>query len=438
MKNTVRRSMIVFAGVAAVATMGIANAGSAGDMRHPPRYKETILYSFQGSDGWSPSGRLAMDQTGALYGTTGSGGGTACNGGDGCGVVYKLTPSGSGYVQTVLYRFHGADGQVPGGVLLGPNGTLYGITSEGGSCSDGTPASGTVFTLTPSSSGYVERTLWNFGCRSGDGSGPEGVLIGADGALYGTTGSGGLYGQCGFFHLPCGTAFKLTPSGTSYTESIIWYFGRGRDGAEPSSGLISDVKGALYGTTVIGGARGNGTVYKLVLSGSRYTETILHEFADWRDGANPSGGVVATSTGSLFGTTQIGGANDRGTVYELTPSGSAYHVTVRSFEPKGPETPESPLFLAPDGLLYGDSVNGGGHSGKDGQGTVFTVRPTASRPGLALLHRFPGIFGSADGRSPFGGVIVDPTGAIYGTTSYGGGNGCYENGCGTVYKLTPL
>jgi uncharacterized repeat protein (TIGR03803 family) len=435
MKSAMRRWTIL--GVLAVAaTVGAANAGGVRDRRHPPAFKEAILYRFHGTDGWEPTGRLVADRKGALYGTTFFGTGTAC-GGDGCGTVFKLSPSASGYTETVLYNFAGADGQGPGGLLLGPHGTLFGVTDEGGTCPGSASGGGTVFALTPSSGGYAERTLWTFGCTSGDGNEPEDLLLGADGALYGTTGYGGIYGQCGPYHLPCGTAYKLTPSGSTYTESILWNFGNGHDGALPSSGLVADAGGALYGTTVIGGSRSGGTVYKLAPAGSGYTESVVHAFVG-RDGCkDPYGGVLLDQTGALYGTTSFGGEHERGCVYKLTPSGTRYRATVHSFEPKGPETPDTPLVAGPSGMLYGTSDNGGGHRGLDGQGTVFAVHVTASTLTTELLHRFPARLTSQDGRDP-NSIIVDAAGAIYGTTSRGGGNGCYENGCGIVYKLTPL
>jgi uncharacterized repeat protein (TIGR03803 family) len=123
-------------------------------------------------------------------------------------------------------------------------------------------------------------------------------------------------------------------------------------------------------------------------------------------------------------------------VYELTPSGAGYSATLHSFEPKGPDSPNTTLAFGPSGTLYGTSQNGGGHKGVTDQGTVFAVRTTGSTVTTELLHRFPGHLGSTDGFAPTG-VLVDAAGVIYGTTSSGGGNGCYENGCGIVFKLTP-
>jgi uncharacterized repeat protein (TIGR03803 family) len=430
MKSAMPRWTIL-AGLTVAAALCAASAGGAGDARHPPLFKETVLYRFHGTDGWRPDGRLVADRMGALYGTTFDGTGTAC-GGDGCGTVFKLTPSASGYTESVLYNFAGVDGQGPGGLLLGPHGTLFGVTSEGGTCPGNASGGGTVFRLTPSSAGYSERTLWTFGCASGDGSGPGNLLLGADGTLYGTTYSGGAYGKCGFSKLPCGTAYKLTPLKSTYTESILWNFGNGQDGAQPSSGLVADAGGALYGTTVEGGARREGTVYRLAVAGTGYSETVLRAFGGRRACGNPIGGVAIDRNGVLYGTTSYGGEHVRGCVYKLTPSGTGYGATLHYFEPKGPETPDTPLVFGPSGMLYGTSDNGGG---PNGQGTAFAVRSTASVFAPELVHRFTSRLASRNGFSP-NSIIVDAAGAIYGTTTLGGGNGCYENGCGVVFKLT--
>jgi uncharacterized repeat protein (TIGR03803 family) len=434
MMNATRGSTLLLA-LAVALTADAANAGGAANRRHPPTFRETILYRFHGSDGWGPSGRLVAGEGGALYGTTAFGTGTGC-GGDGCGTVFKLTPSSSGYIETVLHNFDGVDGQYPGSLALGPRGALFGATGEGGTCPGSAPGSGTVFRLTPSPRGYVEHVLWTFGCSSKDGMGPEDVLLGADGAIYGTTDFGGIYGQCGFTKVPCGTAFKLTPSESGYVETILWNFGNAHDGAEPSSGLTPGAGGALYGTTVRGGSRNGGTVYELAPAASGYSETIVHGFGGLRACQSPSGGVAIAGNGILYGTTSFGGANLRGCIYSLTPSGSGYAAALHSFEPKGPEGPDTPLVFGPSGTLYGTSENGGGRKGLDGQGTAFAVHTTTGSVTTDLLHRFPGHVGSTDGYAP-NGVIVDAAGAIYGTTRLGGGNGCFENGCGTVFELTP-
>lgn len=267
-------------------------------------YTEKVLFDFcyqpTCADGASPRAGLIFDDAGALYGTTVGGGTYDCNGGEaGCGIVFKLTPSGSGYAERVLYSFTGApDGAFPyAGLILDDKGALYGTTGSGGKKNDGT-----VFKLTPSRSGYTESILYSF-CHArhcSDGEDPDASLIfDKKGALYGTTDGGGSPAGDG-------TVFKLTPSGSGYTESVLYRFckrsGCGDD-SNPLAGLIFDKNGALYGTTEFGGGSydcyygkpGCGTVFKLTPSGSGYIESVLYRFSrksPCRDGALPVAGLI--------------------------------------------------------------------------------------------------------------------------------------------------
>jgi uncharacterized repeat protein (TIGR03803 family) len=205
-----------------------------------PQGVETTLYSFQGgNDGASPSAGLMIGADGNGYGTTAYGGSTNN------GTVYKITATGQ---ETVLYSFHGGDdGAGPlDGLIQDESGNLYGTASTGGS-----NGNGTVFKITPQG---VETTLHSFQ-GGADGSYPyAGLIIGADGNLYGTTYGGGY-----------GTVFKITPQGV---ETILHGFQGGNDGANPLAGLIQDESGNLYGTTTEGGGSGggNGTVFKIQLN----------------------------------------------------------------------------------------------------------------------------------------------------------------------------
>jgi uncharacterized repeat protein (TIGR03803 family) len=149
-----------------------------------------------------------------------------------------------------------------------------------------------------------------------DGSVPRAPLLSdAGGKLYGTTAYGGGPALVG-------TVFKLTPSGGgSYRESVLHRFGNPKDGATPLAGLLADSTGALLGTTEMGGTHGDGTVFKLTPSGSKYTSSILYSFAGGTDGASPTGGLIAVGS-ALFGTTSDGGTGPNrgnGTVFELAP-----------------------------------------------------------------------------------------------------------------------
>lgn len=262
-----------------------------------------------------------------------------------------------------------------------------------------------------------------------DGVGPGGALvIDARGAIYGATGWGGG-GVC---YNGCGTVFKLTPSGSAYTESILYSFQGGSDGYAPSvGGLIIDSHGALYGTTLGGNyncvSSSCGTVYKLTPTKSGWVHEVLYLFNGGSDGYQPDGGVVADSSGALYGTTYAGGTYGGGTAYKLTPAKSGYKKsTLFSFSTSGDAKPTATLLLGKRGALYGTALFG----------SVFELMP--ARPGYAMrtLHAFRG---SPDGSLPYAPVIAGPGGALYGTTDEGGATSrCKSHfGCGTVYKLSP-
>jgi len=238
-------------------------------------YSESVIYSFRnGADGDFPQAGLAIDKQGALYGTTFYGGIGTCDGG--CGTVFKLSPSGSGYDESILYTFKDwTDGVYPfAAVTLDEStGAIYGTTWWGGAYHDGA-----VFKLTPSGSGYDESILYSFNHKGNHGKNgvePEGqLLLRPGGALYGTDfiGGGGCSG------IGCGSVFELKPSGAGYSFKYIYNFLKPIEGAEPEfSGLIADASGALYGSTRSGGSKTNcydggpggalgcGTVFKLVL-----------------------------------------------------------------------------------------------------------------------------------------------------------------------------
>ncbi len=286
-------------------------------------YTETVLYSFAGgaTDGAQPDD-LIMDASGNLYGTT-SGGGSSNT-----GTVFKLTPGAGGtYTETILYTFLGytaGDGSSPVGLVMDAHGNLYGTTSSGGPSN-----TGTVFKLTPGAGGtYTETVLYSFSGTiagpGGDGAVPQaGVIMDASGNLYGTTELGGHYSS--------GTVFKLTP-GTSgaYTETILYSFEGTAlygttgtiDAENPKCVLVMDASGNLYGTTTNGGTGSfpDGTVFKLTPgSGGTYAETILHSFGSGTsDGAGPWAGLIMDAHGNLYGTTIAGyGAGADGTVFKI-------------------------------------------------------------------------------------------------------------------------
>jgi uncharacterized repeat protein (TIGR03803 family) len=276
---------------------------------------------------------LVQGTDGNFYGTTTSGGAHSS------GTVFKITPAGA---YTLLYSFAGgSDGQYPyAGLVQGTDGNFYGTTRNGGTHND----DGTVFKITSTG---TESVLWSFGSGS-DGQSPQaGLVQGTDGNFYGTTRSGGANGD--------GTVFKITPAGA---ESLLWSFGSGSDGQNPDAGLVQGTDGNFYGTTYNGGAHSAGTVFKITSSG---TETVLYSFGGGSDGAYPYAGLIQGADGNFYGTTPSGGANSRGTVFKITPAGS--ESVVHSFTGGGGgQNSLAGLVQGTDGNFYGTTNAGGAHS----------------------------------------------------------------------------
>ena len=283
-------------------------------------WTETVLYPFTGgSDGSGPSlGNPVFDKNGNLYGTTQLGGDLACSPPYGCGTVYQLTPSASGWTESVLYSFSGGnDGSEPAsGVILDEAGNLYGITYQGGGIGCGGRGCGTVFQLSPSGSGWKETILYSFTGGSDGGNPYGGLIFDQSGNLYGTTLFGGSGGG--------GTVFELSPSGGGWTFTLVYAL-TGYD-AGPVGSLAMDGAGNLYGTTNANGAYGNGSVFKLQPSNGGWIYTTLHDFT-YRgpDGSLPVAGPTVDAKGNVYGTTSQGGTQycgfevQCGVVWEITP-----------------------------------------------------------------------------------------------------------------------
>lgn len=271
---------------------------------------ESILHVFSGgSDGANPTSRL-VDIGGVFYGTTTLGGGSGC-GGQGCGTVYSITPTGSSY--NVLYRFGGhTDGAHPRGTINNKSGFLYGTTVRGGGTGCGGPGCGTIYRMTMA--GGSETVMHSFAGGSSDGSYPADGLVISNGKFYGTTQNGGP--------ARVGTIYSITPGGT---YGVLYGFsGSPNDGANPTSTVLAN-NSTLYGTTQRGGTYGQGTVWSYGI-GTTHAESILHSFTGGSDGAFPYSGVIIVQ-GTLYGTTTQGGTYGCygyggygcGTIYALTP-----------------------------------------------------------------------------------------------------------------------
>ncbi len=309
---------------------------------------------------------------------------------------------------TTLYSFTGgADGANPyfGDLVLDAKGNLYGTTFAGGS------GHGVVFKVTPSG---AETVLHAF--NSADGCSPyAGLIRDAKGNLYGTTGACGTYGN--------GTVFEVTKTGAA---TALYSFTGGADGGQPIAGLVRDPQGNLYGTTNQGGAPGCfglgcGTVFEVTQSG---TETVLYAFTGAVDGENPVAALVQDAKGNLYGTTGQGGAQCCGTVFQITPSDT--QTVLFNFSFMDGSGPGPNRLVRVGGSFYGTTSGGGA----DGNGTVFELTKKGTQ---TVLHNFTG---AADGFHPYGGVIRDAKGNLYGTTFQGAGEGCNTTGCGTIYELT--
>ncbi|MGA3351197.1 MAG: choice-of-anchor tandem repeat GloVer-containing protein [Candidatus Sulfotelmatobacter sp.] len=364
-----------------------------------------VIYNFtgEGDDGASPYGGPNLDPSGNLYGTTYAGGEF------GAGNVYKLAPDGSSWKYSTLYSFTGElDGDGPGfGTLAVYNDVLFGTTEGGGYL-------GVAFKVGRSENGWRENVVHSFG-QGTDGNEPiGGVVIDKAGNVYGTTLLGGTYGN--------GTVYQVTQSGV---ERVIYSFTGGSDAVNPGAAVTLDAEGNLYGTTSFGGAYGDGAVYKLSPAGDRWKETVLYSFRNLNDGQNPVGGLVLDKAGNLYGGTFDGGANGGGTVYELSPSGGKWKLSILYSFTGGYGGPYNKLTFDTAGNLYG-ATNG---EGANGFGMVFKLAPRNGDWTFTDLYDF---VGGSDGGIPYGSLAIDAQGDIFGTTNIGG-----SDNQGVVFEITP-
>jgi uncharacterized repeat protein (TIGR03803 family) len=351
-----------------------------------------VLHSFDGTDGATPWAGVIRDGKGNLYGTTVTGGSAQS------GTLFKLTPGGA---LKVLYTFSGGlDGQYPYAPLIRDgDGNLYGTTQDGGNS-----GSGTIFIYSPTT---AKSTLYSF--SGSDGAHPwSGLVRDKDGNLLGTTVNGGKF--------DAGTVFKLN---TANNLTVLYSFTDGKDGGFPYAGLVRDKKGNLYGTTVVG-QNSSGTVFKLTL---KQEFKVLHRFTQPLDGATPYAGLLRDSDGNLYGSTFKGGAHGAGCVFRINSSRleNILYDFNGGVDGNGPYL--GALVRDSSGNLYGTTKQGGTMN----LGTVFRLDPTGKE---TVLHSFTGA--ADDGAYPFGALLRDKHGNLYGTTVQGG-----AFGVGTVYKITP-
>lgn len=386
-----------------------------------------IIHSFTGGRIGYPQAGLTIDARGNLYGTSFSGSPN--------GTVFTLVRSGPAWILKPLYNFAGGDDGAGtwSPVVFGPDGSLYGTTIAGGGSScqqQGYSGCGTVFKLSPPATAcrtalclWSETVLYRFS-GGADGSLPyAGVVFDQAGNLYGTTFLGGTQQEnCG--EGGCGVVYELSPSSGGWTESVLYGFAGGSNGAHPYYDVVFDNAGNLYGTTNSSPfINSYGTVFQLAPSGSGWTKTTLHSFQGGSDGVLPFGGLIVDQSGNLYGTTNEGGTYGGGTVFDLAFDGNWQYNILYNFNLYG--QPQGSLTMDSTGNLYGTMTEG-----MNGWGSIFKLTPTHDGWTYTSLHDFTGQ--SDDGGFPEGGVVFDANGNLYGRTFYGG-----TYGYGVIFEITP-
>ena len=348
----------------------------------------TTVYSFTGgNDGANPNALLRFSWRRFL--------GTTQHGGPGlAGTIYYLAGSG---VVTRLHSFNGVtDGATPFSPLAqGPDGTWYGTTLQGGAFDNGT-----VFRMTPDA---AVSNLVSLNITNGDLP-YAGLTPGNDGYLYGTTYQGGAGGR--------GTVFKMSTGGVMTT---LFSFANGPEGGHVAAGLLLGSDGNFYGATYKGGAKGNGTIFRITPNGAL---TTLVAFA-LTNGAFPLAELVQDPAGMFYGTTAGGGAHTNGTVFRMSAAGAL--TVLHSFGGGADGSyPSAALLLGSDGNFYGTTAYGGAY----GAGTVFRMTPDGT---LTTLVAFNGYAGA----NPQAALIQDDDGSLLGTTQNGG-----ASDAGVIFRLS--
>jgi uncharacterized repeat protein (TIGR03803 family) len=367
------------------------------------------LYRFTGSGGLNPNGDLIFDAAGNLYGTTQRGGSACASSSNGCGVVFELSPASSGWTETVLHSFGGVYGEYPSaGVVFDAKGNLYGTTLAGGIYNKGT-----VFELSPTDSGWKETVLYSFtGATDGD-SPVTGVVLDGPGNIYGTVGSGGAYSQGVLFEL-------TQTSGSGWAENVLLDFnnktgtGPSHLAIDASGNLYGT---ASTGQADYNYHRG--TVYELSPSASGWTTQIVYAFQTVpATGTGPVNGVTIDASGNLYGTTAgaILWFNEGGVVYKLQPPSWTENILERLYRERIAQTFEEVasgrVTLDTLGNVYGAvaNVGYGYYTGYPFDGFVFRAGPSGNAtytfPPLPIFERY----------YPQGGLAVDGVGNVYGTT----------------------
>jgi len=414
--------------------------------------KYGVIYRFQGSpDGAGPNSPLITDQAGNLYGTT-QNGGSSRNCFDGCGTVFRFTPpakKGGAWKETILHSFTGDDGNspTPSSLVFDQAGRLYGA------------AANNIFQLTPPAKGkgpWTETVLYTF-TGGNDGGHPNGVIFDNAGNLFGTTQTGGQYGQQG-----AGTVFELTLKGNTWSETTLYSFPLIKDGNHPGD-LVFDSNGNLFGinsgdsvTCTPKFPFSCGTVFELLAKSGGWEYQAIHAFQGFNDASYPDfSQLIFDQSGNLYGTTAgTSGTGDvnyqdpEGTVFELTPpvtkGGSWTETFLHHFPRPGGIDGSFPihgLVFDTSGNAFGVTFYGAGNTktlcvGR-GCGIAFELKPPIKKGGVWEEVRLHDFTTGSDGANPSAGLLLGAGGAIFGTTAFGGGSSACQDGCGTVFEFVP-
>ncbi len=332
------------------------------------------------------------------------------------GGAFQMRRAGTGWIFDTLHIF---DGQISSRVVFGPEGLLYGSSPNNIA---GLPY-GYLYSLAPALNACVtaicywnENTIYGFGGGTDGGTPRYGDLIfDSSGNMYGTASLGGANGD--------GVVFKATGPGDNWTEVPIYAFAGSPDGATPYNGLVFDNAGNLYGTTFEGGTSGTGTIFELSPSNGGWTEQVIYNFTGENDGGYPIAGLIFDNAGNLYGATSENGSGGGGTVFQLAPNGSSWTFNLLySFSGVGECGPWASLNFDSQGNLWGTT----GCDGANSDGNVFEL--TAGTWTYSSIYDFTG---GNDGSDPIARPVFDSAGNVYGTTSNGG-----QNGIGTVWEIT--
>jgi hypothetical protein len=407
---------------------------------------ESVAFTFNTYvSGGGPLSGVIFDSAGNLYGTT-TGGGQAdgCNalGDAGCGLAYELSPVDGAWQETVLYEFTGGSdgGVVESALVRDASGNLYGTAEFGGDLSAcGGFGCGVVYKLSPSGSGWTETAIYKF-TGGADGDRPlAGLILDAAGNLYGTTTAGGNSTESCVYEdtTGCGVVFKLAPaSGGGWTYSALHTFSGGSGGSAPLAGVTLSSTGDLFGTASGGGTDDRGLVFELLPSGGSWTFHILHSFTGGTDGSFPAGTLALDAAGNVFGTAEVGGADSKGVLFELSPKSGGWKFSLLHTFTGGHDggQPIGTLTLS-GGNLYGTTIFGG--EVRDnvclevGCGVAYEFSPHSGGAWTeTLLHTFTS--NGTDGTNPYAGVAFNSAGDLFGTTIEGG-----ADGSGVVFEIVP-